>query len=396
MYDSMKLMGSDVHLMTAQMQNIAEMNQKLGQVVNTMGGMKTDLGQMYGGMRMVLAKQSRVDALACLDEVPVSDKSTLDQINFFNPPMLQLLKGVMSGQQNKGKFGSQQSRKFACASEYFGSFEYQSWTPAIDAESDRQKMMKLAVMEFFTKTNLYWPNTNDLRVTYTNSTSQSLYALVVGLNFVNDLEVNNVGSKYPVVSMLSMFETSLHDHQLVLKGQKKSSDVQPYELEVWKYEPVARYLIQLRSDFLKAIALALITKEKSGNDSWVFPESVPMMGGATREIVFQTMLSHYLSFLPDRWSGSLTNWSGDFEGKNVAQIQMMTQMLDWAGQDENFLTKNGIPVRMDTQIGDLLAHLHPNFSKVAVGSDASAQAQEKLFVDTLHWVVTLDQENWGR
>jgi hypothetical protein len=262
-----------------------------------------------------------------------------------------------------------QAAKLGYASEYFASMEYQFWKPQTETPQDREDMKNVAVKDFFRKVKEYIGDRNAFNPQAADAKSKNLFALAGTLHYVNLSQVNALkGSSLDNVTMLSMIEDGLKAKAKVQDGTVIETDLPEYQAEVLRNEQDAIYLLRVRQNFLKAMAVSLASSAASGDGTARSPEFMQFMQALG---VMRTAMA---AGTPP--AGAPPKWKPNFDSRNSTQVNYMATVLQYAAADLEFLKSQTIDAKSDTDVLGALSLM--DLASVSRTEPAQAKAIDRF------------------
>jgi hypothetical protein len=216
--------------------------------------------------------------------------------------------------------------KIAWAGMYMQAFEFQLWKDqSLDDAQAREVLKAQGVKEFFRqlsgliKSDYIEPGNEVLGQIAPDSEFLSLFALAVSMHLVHhSQEVVKERTGAQPESMFDIVAHGLKYKWAVDAGNKTPEQIPEYARQVLFYEPVARYLLQLRHNGLGKMALGKLLGLSShpGFDIKTFWAALPK---------------------------KLWSWQADFANLNEVQIWEINRWLREAVRTREVMSRIGVP-----------------------------------------------------
>ena len=239
------------------------------------------------------------------------------------------------------------SAKLDYASQYLASMSYQFWAPSTQTTKDRDNMKTIAVKDFFrevkelaTDHTIVGPNAADLAKSTLSPNLQKLYSLAATLQYVNVAQTSLIaGTSEKTVTMLSMIEDGLKAKGAFATGLDETQ-IPAYELEVLRNEQDANYILEVRENYLKFIALMLSASAANGDD-----------------FTHNTALTASVASIK---TPPAKNWTANYDSRNMTQFNFIAVVLEYAIESQTFLKSLAITPSDDSDISGALSLMTVN------------------------------------
>ncbi len=148
--------------------------------------------------------------------------------------------------------------KIAEAGKYFMSFEFQLFKSfGADDVARIEDLKEQAIQEFFLLLSSYATDLDKLDPSSSNAQMQNLFALAAAMHQINPNEARMAKEKgLSVPTVLSILEESLMKKAQIERGELEATRA---ESQVLLNEPLAIYMLRLRTNFLSVMALDKLT-----------------------------------------------------------------------------------------------------------------------------------------
>jgi hypothetical protein len=222
------------------------------------------------------------------------------------------------------------------AAEYFSSFEYQLWKNNGADDSAKLDQLQAQAMQEFTDTlqdylPTDFPKIPDLKSK--DKTTENLFALAVTAQQINPNAVQNT------VPMIQLIEQGLLLNTQLNAGKIAENSLKDYQRIVLRNYQLLVYFVQVRENYLAAMALAQVSNVAEASDIELAKELI-------------------------------TGWKPAIDGLNLEQIVTYGSWMAAATAEGNYLTTLGEPTKVDDKM-----KLFASKVKSADASDTSTHGQ---------------------
>jgi hypothetical protein len=240
--------------------NMDDLSSSTNKMSATTDKMATSTDQMAGTTKSL---SKTTDAMAATTE-KMSDEMAFTYSDMRTSNTRQARQDALGGMEKSTDSGT----KMGYASEYFASMDYQFWKPEVENAPDRESLKTLAVSDFFVKVRNYISDrtiVSPLDPNLKDPNFSNLDALAGSLQYINLAQLSALKDAPAAkpVSMLSMIEDGLKMKSDLESGKVSERTVPASLLEVIRNEQDAEYLLKVRQNYLKAMALSLAPSSKN-------------------------------------------------------------------------------------------------------------------------------------